>query len=111
MSEESGSGVQPVIVTELKVGLTTLKTLIAWTWKVAYVVVPLLYLSFNWYRNQDDLVKKQAQTESRLQKLETDYNRQDRDLLLVTSHLEALKEQVTHDQAFYLAVQQHKSGR
>ena len=75
-----------------------LKTIFDLSWKV----IPVLWVAFQFYSNQDQLVKNFAKAEAKLTTLENRCNQLDRDLGDEKASRSALKQQVEDDREFYL---------
>ena len=86
----------------LPVNFATLKTFFDWGWKGLVV----LWFAFQFYNNQDSLMKDRSKTESRITNLETQTNKLDRELVEQNAYSNSLKSQLDNDRQFYL--QTHK---
>jgi len=89
---------------DYRFSLQSLKTIAEWIWKIA----PILYFLFAFYRNQDELTKKTADMTERLKTLETNQNKQDRDLVELKAEINALREKSEDDRQFYLQLQRRR---
>jgi hypothetical protein len=87
---------------DYKLSLQSLRIIAELIWKIA----PILYFLFAFYRNQDELTRKTADVTERLKTLETNQNKQDRDMTELKAEVKALREKSEDDRQFYLQLQQ-----
>jgi hypothetical protein len=74
---------------------------------LSWKLIPLLWVIFSWYSNQDTLMKKYAAIEDRLEKLQGKYDEQSRALGIVETKIDSLHEQFAQQREFEARTQKH----
>jgi hypothetical protein len=87
-----------IIAKERSFNFATFQTIFDLGWKGLL----LLWFAFQFYNNQDSLLKDRSRADARITKLETDFNKMDRDLVEQKAYNLSLKEQLDNDRQFYL---------
>lgn len=89
---------------QLKIGLTSLKVIWDWGWKL----IPIMWFILQFYSNQNIQAKKLESMETRIHDLETADNKKDREHTDLKAQVNSLQYQMNSDKEFYKELMQNR---